>query len=240
MINKIILKIKNEEANTFVENVIILPLIFIIIYAMILTCFIVHDRSTLEAAAKRGAIYAAHCISDPNYSAILERSGSEKGTLDTSIDTSDGNASFSFTGLGKNIQPYRYLTSSSSNIQGKVVTEVENIVNKTRIQWRELEVDDIQYKSVNKIYYQDVTVTLKADYPIPKFFEAFGLDTAYKYTVTAKMTVNDPDEFIRNADMVVDLITDIDEATGNHVSNFIDKISDLGTKLIDWITVKDD
>lgn len=235
MIN-VILKLKEEKANSLVENVVILPLIFIIIYAMILTCFVVHDRSTLEAAAKRGAIYASHCISDPNYSTILEKSGNQQGQLDTSIDIFDGN-SFSFIGVGKNIQPYRYLTGSSGNIDAIVRAEVESIVNETRIPWRTIEVDDIQFSKVNKLLYQDVTVTLKADYPIPKFFSAFGLDTDYEYSVSAKMTVNDPDEFIRNADMVVDLITDIDNKTGNHISNAVDKIKDLASKIVDWLKI---
>ena len=231
--------IKEERANSLVENVIILPLIFIIIYAMILTCFVVHDRSTLEASAKRGAIYAAHCISDPNYAAILERSGNESGNLDLSVDvfSEDNPGEFSFTGIGKNIQPYRYLTGSSGNINQQVLQEVENIVDETRIPWRTIDVGDIQFTKVNKLLYQDVTVTLKADYPIPKFFAAFGLDTDLEYSVTAKMTVNDPDEFIRNADMVVDLITDIDNQTGNHISNALDKIGDLASKLLDWIKI---
>lgn len=235
--NNLIAKIKNEEANSLVENVIILPLIFVIIYSIIMTCFIVHDKSTMEAAAKRGAIYAAHCISDPNYATILEKSGNQKGTLDTSINITEESAQFSFTGVGRNIQPYRYLTSSSANIRDRVQTEVENIVNKTRIPWRELEVDDVQYNCTNKIFYQDVTVTLKADYPIPKFFAAFGMETDYEYTVTAKMTVNDPDEFIRNADMVVDLITDIDGATGGNLEKAKNKISEIASKLVDWLKI---
>lgn len=234
---KIISKLKSEKGNSMVENVIILPLIFIIIYAMIMTCFIIHDRSTLEAAAKRGAIYAARCISDPNYSKILQNSGNSQGTLDTSIDITDENSQFSFTGIGKNIQPYRYITSSSSNINNQVVSEVESIVNKTRIPWRELEVDDIQYECVNKMLYQDVTVTLKANYPIPKFFGAFGIDTEYEYSVSAKMTVNDPDEFIRNADMVVDLITQVDNATGGHLEKAKKTIQDLASKVLDWLEI---
>lgn len=237
MMNKLIAKLKNEEANSLVENVIILPLIFIIIYAMILTCFIVHDRSTLDAAAKRGAIYAAHCISDPNYATILEKSGNKKGTLDTSINITQENAQFSFTGVGRNIQPYRYITSSSANIGENVKSEVENIVNNTRIPWRELDVDDIQYSCTNKVFYQDITVTLKANYPIPKFFAAFGMETDYEYTVSAKMTVNDPDEFIRNADMVVDLIVDIDSATGGNLEKAKNKISDIASKIVDWLKI---
>lgn len=226
--------LKKNEANAMVENVIILPVIFIIIYAMILTCFVVHDKGTVEAAAKRGAIYAAHCISDPNYAKILEKSGNSAGTLDTSIDISGGNAQFSFSELGKNIQPYRYLTGSTTRINDQVKSEVMKIVKNTRIPWRPLSVDSVQFQCINKVFYQDITVTVKADYPIPEFFSAFGIDTEYDYEVSARMAVNDPDEFIRNADLVVDLITEIDNATGNHMQKVVKTISDLATKLLDW------
>lgn len=236
--NILIAKLKNEQANAIVENVIIMPLIFIIIYSLIMNCFIIHDKSTLEAAAKRGAIYAAHCISDPNYANILKASGSEEGVLDTSIDISVEGSSFSFSGMGQNIEAYRYLTSSSADIDTQVEKEIESIINKTRIPWRELKVDDVDYSCKNMFLYQDVTVTLKADYPVPKFFSDYGMDSEYEFAVTAKMTVNDPDEFIRNADMVVDLITDIDNASGNKVSGAVDKISDLATKVLDWLKIE--
>lgn len=45
-------RIKSEDANALIENVIVLPLIFIVIYALILMCFIIHDRSTVESAGK--------------------------------------------------------------------------------------------------------------------------------------------------------------------------------------------
>ena len=159
--NRIKTWLKNEDANAMVENVIILPVILIIIYALIMTCFIVHDRGTIEAAAKRGAIYAAHCVSDPKYAKILSNSGSKKGVLDTDINISDGKSQFSFSGVNKDVQPYRYLTSSSMNISDKVVAEVNGIVNNTRIPWRKLKVDGVQFTSVNKVFYQDVTVTVK-------------------------------------------------------------------------------
>lgn len=223
--------IKNEQANTLVENVIILPLIFIVVIAMLLTCFIIHDRSTLEAAAKRGAIYAAHCIADPNYASILEKSGNTSGDL----DISEGVNEFTFTEIGKNIQPYRYLKSKTTGLTGKVQAEVLAIVKETRIPWRTLTVDQITFTQRNMVFYQDVTVSISAQYPLPKFFSVIGLDTNYNYTVTAKMTVNDPDEFIRNVDLVVDMIVEVDNATGGYLQGSIDKISELATKLLDWL-----
>lgn len=235
--SNIIQKLKSEKANSMVENVIILPLIFIIIFAMLMVTFVLHDKSTLEAAAKRGAIYASHCISNPNYSQILTSSGNEKGTLDTSINTSEDGVEYSFTKLGKNIQPYRYITGSSLKIDNSVESEVMKIVENTRIPWRDINIEDVEYKAKNRVFYQDITVTIKADYPIPKFFGAFGMDTEYDYSVTAKMAANDPDEFIRNADLVVDLIVEVDTATGGHISSVVDKISELSAKLVDWIKI---
>ena len=143
--------------------------------------------------------------------------------------------SFSFSGLGKNIKAYRYLSLNGTSVEEKVREEVKKIINKTRIQWRPLDVENIKCKQKNYIFYQDVTVEISSNYPIPKFFSAFGMPKEYVYTVTAKMTVNDPDEFIRNVDLVVDIITDVDEATGGHLKDATDKISELSAKLVDWI-----
>lgn len=135
-------RIKSEDANALIENVIVLPLIFIVIYALILMCFIIHDRSTVESAAKRGAIYAAHCISDPNYESILRSSSSEIGALDTSINATvgDGSEKYSFAGIKKNIHPYRYLFGGGTKIDEQVNREVREIIDKTRIKWRDLKV----------------------------------------------------------------------------------------------------
>lgn len=222
-------RIKSEDANALIENVIVLPLIFIVIYALILMCFIIHDRSTVESAAKRGAIYAAHCISDPNYESILRSSSSENGALDTSINATigDGSEKYSFAGIKKNIHPYRYLFGGGTKIDEQVNREVREIIDKTRIKWRDLKVDDVKYKCVNKVLYQDVTVTVKAEYPLLSFFGKFGMDIKYEYEATAKMSVNDPDEFIRNADLIVDVISQIDNKLHitDNIKNMVSKVS---------------
>ena len=227
--------IKNEQGNSLLENIIILPLIFIIIYALIMTAFVLHDRSTLEAAAKRGAIYASHCISNPNYENILNKSGNQKGKLDTSIEAS---SQLSFSGIGKNIQPYRYITgSTTSNLKSKVEQEVMAIIAETKISWREVEASDVSCEAKNCLLYHDITVSIDGKYPIPRFFSLIGLDENFTYTVTAKMISNDPDEFIRNADLVVNLITKVDEMTGGYLDKAKKRIAGLAEKLVEWISV---
>lgn len=223
-------RLREERANSMVENIIVLPLIFIVIYFMILGAFLMHDVGTIDAAARRGAIYAAHCLCDPNYDEIRKKSGDAKGNLDIKESVS----SFTFTGIGKNIKPYRYLFGTKG-VEQQVKDEVSAILEKTRVPWREIEVENISYSNKNMVFYQDVTVTIKAKYPLPKFFEAFGLDSKYEYSASAKMTVNDPDEFIRNTDLAVDLMVQVDQATGGHLSSAMDKVSGLMKKLGDWL-----
>lgn len=225
-------KAKEQYANAMVENVIILPLIFIIIYAIIVAAFIIHDRSTLEAAARRGAIYGSHCVNDPNYSVILSDSGNESGSLDTSIEQ---NSSFNFTNLGRNVHPYRFIFSNQDDLETAVEAETYNIIEESRLPWKEIEIGDIDCNVENNFLYQDVVVSVNASYPLPELFGAFGLPTDYEYTVSAKMTVNDPDEFLRNVDLVVDIFEAIDDATGNHIENAAKKISQLVSKLTDFL-----
>ena len=117
-------------------------------------------------------------------------------------------------------------------------TEVKKIVSKTRINWIEQDNIEVNCDQKNKLIYQEITVTVKSTYHLPAWFKLFGLETKYEMETEAKLAAVDPDEFIRNADLVVDLITTIDNATGNHIQKALDAISSLGTKMLDWIALE--
>ncbi len=222
-------KIKDESAGVMVENVIVLPLVFVIIIFMIVSAFLVHDRVTIETAARRGATYASHCISDPNYATLVGQSGE--------LDFSKSVENMSFSSVGKNIKAYRYLTGGAS-VQGVVESEVKKIVNKTRINWVPQDSITVTCSQENKIIYQDVSVKVTSTYHLPGWIEWFGLESEYKIETEAKLAAVDPDEFIRNADLVVDLITQIDDATGGHIGKALDSISSMASKLLDWINME--
>ena len=229
---RILSRIKEESAGVMVENVIVLPLVFIIIFFMVLSSFMMHDRATIEAAAKRGAIYAANCISNPNYASIV----GQTGELD--IDYDKKNDSFSFSGVGKNVNAYRAF-NGGNNMTTEVTAQVRKIVDKTRIPWLPQKSVEVEYKQKNMFIYQDVTVTVRATYNLPEFFQLVGLETKYVYESTAKTRTTDPDEFIRNADLIVDLVCMVDDKLlGGSLQKVTGKISELATKLIDWINDK--
>ena len=98
---------------------------------------------------------------------------------------------------------------------------------------------EVEYKQKNMFIYQDVTVTVRATYNLPEFFQLVGLETKYVYESTAKTRTTDPDEFIRNADLIVDLVCMVDDKLlGGSLQKVSGKISELATKLIDWINDK--
>lgn len=222
-------RIKDESAGVMVENVIVLPLVFVVIIFMIMSAFLVHDRATIESAARRGVIFAAHCVADPNYATLVGQSGE--------LDFSKEVGSISFSSIGKNIDAYRYITGGAS-VESSVEAEVKQIVNKSRINWIPQESIVVNCDQENKIIYQNVTVTVTSNYQLPKWFEWFGLETTFKMTTEAKLAAVDPDEFIRNADLVVDLITQVDEATGGHIAKALDSIEGIAAKLLDWINME--
>ena len=222
-------RIKDETAGAMVENVIVLPLVFVIIIFMIVSAFLIHDRTTIEAAAKRGAIYASHCISDPNYASLVGQSGD--------LDFSRSPESINFASVGQNIDAYRYIVGGAS-VQNVVEEEVKKIVDKTRIHWIPQENIDVKCDQENKIIYQNVAVTVTATYHLPSWFRWFGLETEYKVETVARLAAVDPDEFIRNADLVVDLVTQVDTATGGHIAKALDTIGGIAAKLLDWINME--
>ncbi len=96
--------------------------------------------------------------------------------------------------------------------------------------------DDVKFKQTNKIYYQDVEVTITAKYKIAPLLQVIGLSPNYEYTVTAKMSVNDPDDFIRNTDFVIDLIVELDNGIfGGNLQKTKQKIESLAAKLVSWL-----
>lgn len=221
-------KLKENSAGVMVENVIVLPLVFVVIIFMLVSGFLIHDRTTIETAARRGVTYAAHCIADPNYASLLGQSGE--------LDFSKDPGSLDFSSVGKNIDAYRQITGGA-DVQDVVETEVKKIIKNTRINWLKQDNIKVTCDQENKIIYQNVTVTVEATYYLPTWFELFGLESEYTIETEAKLAAVDPDEFIRNADLVVDLITAIDGMTGGYVEKAIDKIGGIASKLLEWVNM---
>lgn len=211
-------RMKEENAGAMVENVIVLPFVFIVLYFMIMTAFMVHDMCAIEAAAQRGIVYGSHCISECNYKKIA----GQDGELDVS-----SSKTFDFSDYNSVINVFK-----GNNVEDPVEKEVKAILKKTRLPWKKDDSVTVDCKQENHFFYQELCVTIEAGYDAPKLFEAFGLETAFEYSATASTRTTNPDEFIRNCDLVVDIIVEIDnKLLGGKGQKAIDKIAQIGEKV---------
>lgn len=224
--------VKEEKAAIVLEYSIVLPLTFLVLFGVMLIGFILHQQACVESAAKRGAIYAARIISDPQY-AISTAQTNANNTTDI-LDHGDISV-YNFSKLDS-IQPYRYFSSEMALTAGKVKAEVKRIVDSTSTGLRDYDEDNISYNQENKLFFQKVTVEVKDVYDLPDLLTMFGLPDTYDIDSQAIMVVNDPDDFIRNTDYAVDLMLDVYNKTGlsslgdkvsNNISSTFNKISDF-------------
>lgn len=214
--------IKNQKGNSLVENVIVLPLIFLCIFFIIIGSFFVHDKITLDAAVERGAVYAAKCVADPNYADIAQSIYNDEDGYTMEIKGASG---ASFAVVGQNIHPYRYIMFTyKGTIESLVRDHTYEAVDNTKIPWRDIAPDSVTCEIKNYVVYQEVKVTAKTSYPIPKLFSLIGLPTEITYEASATECVTDPDELIRNADLVVDTIVRVDGSTGGHLKKLKDTL----------------
>ena len=65
----------------------------------------------------------------------------------------------------------------------------------------------VECSVTNYIVYKEITVTATRDIQIPIKLPVFGSPPDIKLVVSSKAVVQDGDEFVRNVDMVVDLMT---------------------------------
>ena len=118
----------------------------------------------------------------------------------------------------------------------KVENEVEQIINRTKLGWNPATSVDVNCEKDNVIVYQTIKVDVTEKYPLPKFFEVVGLPSDYELTTTALMTVNDADDFIRNADFAVDLVIMVDQKLGGKGGKMVEEIGKVINTFSDKIS----
>lgn len=190
-----------------IENMAVMPMVFLVIYALLFAGFLLHAQCTIESAARRGVLYGCRLICDPQYGRITAK------TMDDSqgqqAETPDGQWDFTY-GSDISYQPYRYIPFLNGSYFSDVDRSVEEYVRKILGQgstWMfRIDEGGIDCKAKNYVLTQNVTVKITACYSLPKIFSWLGLPETYELKGQAVMTVGDQDEFIRNVDYVADLV----------------------------------
>jgi len=203
---------REPDGYALVENMLVLPIVFLVVYALLFAGFLLHAQCTIESAARRGVLYAGKLACDPQYTRVTaSASDPSKGELNemSSLD-------FNFTyDPDMSYQPYRYLFGSNvSGLDGKVVEYVRGILGQSTTWMFRIDDDSVVCETKNHVLNQNIKVAVTAKYHLPKVFGWLGIPESYELKSEAVAVVSDQDEFIRNADYVARLLEEAADKTG--------------------------
>jgi len=196
-------KCSNETGSAVLENVIVLPIVFIVILIVVLMLMISYDKAVLDSAVQRGALQAKKMIEDPQIKTLIEN---QSPASSTSLDVGD------LSMLGdkstyNDIKPYRYFFMNEDSIEKITVERVDAFVDHmdffsmSKTSKTTAEVD-------NAIVYIGIEVKSEKKYDLP--FDDLGFPVNdLKISSRAYAVANDPDEFIRNIDLAYEILEDV-------------------------------
>ena len=219
--NSIRQKIKNEKGLVIVEAAIVFPVMFFVLFFILFIGNMYYEQAKVDSIVLTYATKGAQYVADPNLYSM------DHGyTVPTSVRDVD-------------VNPYRYITGGAfdgviAEIERKVSDEVsDKITNSSLIffgneKTRVLNNDIATFK--NYVLYSTFVVQVNYEIKFPIRFLGESSPTIMKLSSRAEVAVNDVPEFIRNVDMVVDLVEDTGVGKGvanmfKKINSFIDKFS---------------
>lgn len=196
-----------KRGSLTVEAALVVPIVIIAVLVMLYVMLIMFQACIMQLTANSIAETAAEQAVSPNKSIYSEV-------------------------ISKNqiIHEGLYRRWSQGIRQQELEAEARNILKANSI----LESEDtrIEIKSSNHIITQGVIVRLDCKYknPLSTLTAIWGLKKEIGITVCAKATVDDPVEFTRNCDFIIDTASKIPA-----ISEFQNKWLDIVNRIIDYI-----
>ncbi len=211
-IKKIFKLTKNESGLVIVEASIVFPIMFIVLFTLIYMGNAYYLKSQIESIVVSHAVSGANFCEDPLLETLkLENSIPEVKDLDS--------------------EPYRYIFGGMAEIEDKISGEVIEKFDEAGLSFfnnmkPELTSTKSEIASFNNyVVYSTFSVDLEATVVMPiKMFgeEDFKIIT---YKSRAEVPVTDVTEFIRNTDMVIDMISGT--KLGDTISGLFGKVNEF-------------
>lgn len=206
-------RIKSENGLVIVEAAIVFPVMFFVLFFIIFAGNMYYEQAKIDKIVMVNAIKGAQYVTDPYLSNI------DKGE---SIPTQSDEMK---------VEPYRYIFSGTTI--AKIEDELSENVKKeisdggliffSNSRANVIGSDNEKIAKYNNyVVYSTfvVQVNYEVNFPI-SFFGA--TPTAARLSSRAEVSVNDAPEFIRNVDMVVDMLDGT--STAKTIKGFFDKIN---------------
>lgn len=212
---KTLSKLKNSDGVVIIEATIVFPVMFFVLFFIIYIGNIYYEMSQMDDIAMRYCIKGAQSVADPMH-----------------YDMETNNS----LPIDQDVQPYRYIFGEISggsidNIEGKIEDELEEAIETKLFSFFKNMKPSLTGKPKaefnNYVLYSTFSVEYEYAIPFPiRFFDSKETHIA-ELSARAEVSVNDTAEFIRNTDMVVDLLNG---------TKFANKIESLFGKINEFIS----
>lgn len=217
--NNIKEKIKNENGLVIVEAAIVFPVMFFVLFFIIFIGNMYYEQAKVDNIVLTYATKGAQYVADPSLYSM-----DHGGNVPTDVN-------------GLDIEPYRYIIGSITNgsiadIENKLSQQVKDEINnggliffsnsKTNVTGSD---NSKIAKFNNYVVYSTFVVQVNYEVKFPIRFLGATEPTIVKLSSRAEVAVNDAPEFIRNVDMVVDLLDGT--KTSDTVKSIFDKINEF-------------
>jgi hypothetical protein len=203
-----------------VEASLIIPAVIISLIVLVYICFMLYEQSYIKAlantASERGAATWANSSKDM-YVEFIDKKGFGSTSLywrageffskDDKLKKFDKINTFVLESISK----YSLFDKNKGTLTLKYTDSKMNV---------QCDLEDY-------IIYKKLKVTIEEEYnlPLSNMFKVFGIDMEFKISASSESVVDDPAEFVRNTDFVIDSIREIDQKTGGKLEGVMDKVT---------------
>ncbi|HEY9062470.1 MAG TPA: hypothetical protein VIO64_18515 [Pseudobacteroides sp.] len=214
-----------------VEASLIIPAVIVSLIVLVYICFMLYEQSYIKAlantASERGAATWANPSKDMYMEFIDKRNLAgtslywRVGEFFTKGDKQkkyDKVNAFVLKSISKN----SFFTKDRSD-KGKETLTLKYTDSRMSVK---CDLEDY-------VIYKKLKVSIEEEYslPISNMFRAFGIDVKFKISASSESVVDDPVEFVRNTDFVMDSVREIDQKTGGKLEGAMEKVTGTFDKL---------
>lgn len=212
---------KSERgAMSIVEATFVFPIMFFIVFFLIMAGEAYYQRARVEQAVTCAAVYGAARCENPMLESVVE-SVASSGKVPKDPAEID-------------VMPYRYiLTGEAKSIASQVKSDLESEIEAMEPLFfhnmkPNLESVSINVKMNPLISSFPVTVKFSVPFPIRIIFSTDPIEFHYEINITT--SIGDPSELVRNVAIVMDLMERSKTAT-----NITSKISEMIDPIWEWV-----
>ena len=215
IINRLFAGLSSDNGYVTVEASFVFPIMFFVLLFIIFIGNTYYEQSKIESIVAENAVRGASYIVNPNLMYIDKGKHIPATSKDIHVD------------------PYRYLDffSSGDAAEREIETRVKNEIKGNSLVLfnnQNVQILSVNADYDNKVLYSKFVVQVHYEIKFPIRFIFENDPTILKISARSEVSVSDSAEFVRNADMVVDLLEDT--KLGETISGIFSKINEFISK----------